>query len=239
MLRIDNVVASYGLIKALKGVSMQVNDGETIAVIGANGAGKSTLLKSIIGLVNIPSGHIYFDNTELTKMKYYDIVRSGISIVPEGRGIIPGMTVEENLETGTFARKKDSALDKQLYEQVYSYFPRLHERRGQMGGTLSGGEQQMLAIGRALMSNPKVLILDEPSMGLAPLLVNQVFEVIKQIKQEGTTMLLIEQNARKALKISDRVYVLSTGQVVAEDKSENMLQDPAVLKAYLGNSGGG
>jgi branched-chain amino acid transport system ATP-binding protein len=234
MLKIDNVVAVYGQIKALKGVSMEVRDGETVAVIGANGAGKSTLLKSILGLVKLRKGRIVFDNTELTKHKYYDIVKCGITIVPEGRGIIPNLTVEGNLEIGTFSRPVDRALDKRLYEQVYEYFPRLHERRKQMGGTLSGGEQQMLAIGRALMSRPKLLVLDEPSMGLAPLMVNQVFEIIKQIKKNGTTMMLVEQNARKALKASDRVYVLNTGLVVAEDESRNMLVNPALLKAYLG-----
>jgi branched-chain amino acid transport system ATP-binding protein len=234
MLKIENVIAVYGKIKALKGVSMQVNDGETVAVIGANGAGKSTLLKSILGLVKLQEGRINFDNVELTKQKYYDIVSRGITIVPEGRGIIPNFTVEGNLEIGTFSRPKNKALDAQLYEQVYEYFPRLRERRKQMGGTLSGGEQQMLAIGRALMAQPKLLVLDEPSMGLAPMLVNQVFEIIKQIKKNGTTMMLVEQNARKALKVSDRVYVLNTGQVVAEDESGSMLKKPDLLKAYLG-----
>jgi branched-chain amino acid transport system ATP-binding protein len=240
MLKIENVVAVYGQIKALKGVSMDVKDGETVAVIGANGAGKSTLLKSILGLVKLQQGNIVFNNTELTQQKYYNIVRSGITIVPEGRGIIANLTVEGNLEIGTFSRPVDKSLDKQLYEQVYEYFPRLRERRKQMGGTLSGGEQQMLAIGRALMSHPKLLILDEPSMGLAPQLVNQVFEIIRQIRENGTTMMLVEQNARKALKASDRVYVLSTGLVVAEDKSRNMLRNPELLRAYLGveNPGG-
>lgn len=234
MLKMNNVIAVYGKIKALKGVSLEVRDGETVSVIGANGAGKSTLLKSILGLVKLQEGSIDFDSTELTRKKYYDIVKSGITIVPEGRGIIPNLTVEGNLEIGTFSRAKDKALDARLYEQVYEYFPRLRERRKQMGGTLSGGEQQMLAIGRALMSQPKLLILDEPSMGLAPLMVNQVFEIIKQIKKTGTTMLLVEQNARKALKASDRVYVLNTGLVVAEDVSKNMLKNPELLKAYLG-----
>jgi branched-chain amino acid transport system ATP-binding protein len=234
MLKIENVVAVYGQIKALKGVSMEVRDGETVAVIGANGAGKSTLLKSILGLVKLREGRIVFNGAELTKQKYYNIVKRGITIVPEGRGIIHNLTVEGNLEVGTFSRPVDKALDKRLYEQVYEYFPRLRERRKQMGGTLSGGEQQMLAIGRALMSQPKLLVLDEPSMGLAPLVVNQVFEIIKMIKQNGTTMMLVEQNARKALKVSDRVYVLNTGLVVAEDESKNKLQNPELLKAYLG-----
>jgi branched-chain amino acid transport system ATP-binding protein len=234
MLKIENLVATYGKIKALKGVSLQVDDGEIVAVIGANGAGKSTLLKSIFGLVKLRGGSITFNNSELTKLKYYNIVSRGISIVPEGRGIIPNLTVEDNLEIGTFSRKKDRALNARLYEQVYEYFPRLRERRKQMGGTLSGGEQQMLAIGRALMSQPKLLVLDEPSMGLAPMMVNQVFEIIKKIKQTGTTMMLVEQNARKALKMSDRVYVLNTGLVVATDESKNMLKNPELLKAYLG-----
>jgi branched-chain amino acid transport system ATP-binding protein len=234
MLKIENLVATYGKIKALKGVTLQVDDGEIIAVIGANGAGKSTLLKSVLGLVKLEGGRITFNGLELTRLKYYTIVSSGISIVPEGRGIIPNLTVEGNLEIGTFSRKKDKALDARLYEQVYEYFPRLRERRKQMGGTLSGGEQQMLAIGRALMSQPKLLALDEPSMGLAPMMVNQVFEIIKKIKQTGTTMMLVEQNARKALKVSDRVYVLNTGLVVATDESKNMLKNPELLKAYLG-----
>jgi len=234
MLKISDLVSSYGLIKALKGVSLHVEKGELVSLLGANGAGKSTLLKSIIGLVKIDAGNIIYEGEELVGKTNYQIIPKGIAIVPEGRKILPDMTVMENLDLGTFSRKKDKALDKKILESVFEYFPRMHERKNQMAGTLSGGEQQMLAIGRALMADPRLLILDEPSMGLAPVIVEQVFAIIKKIKALGVTMLLVEQNAMMALKVSDRAYVINTGEIVAEDKAANLLKDDMLLKAYLG-----
>ena len=236
LLKIDSLVSSYGYIKALKGITLNVKEGELLSLLGANGAGKSTLLKSIIGLVKIEGGSILFNNTELVGMKSHNIIPMGISIVPEGRKIIADATVEQNLEIGTFSREKNIELDKQSYSWVYEMFPRLYERRKQMGGTLSGGEQQMLAVGRAMMSNPKLLLMDEPSMGLAPLIVEQVFLVIEKIKESGVTILLVEQNARMALSISDRAYVLNTGEITDEDSSENMMKKDALLEAYLGKN---
>lgn len=233
VLDIKNLVATYGPITALHGCSLHVDKGELVSLVGANGAGKSTLLSAILGLVNIKEGEILHDGESLIGLKYYDIVKRGIAIVPEGRMIFPAMTVEENLRLGAYCRPKDQALDHQIMEQVFEYFPRLCERRKQMGGTLSGGEQQMLAVGRALMAKPDFLVLDEPSMGLAPMLVNQVFEILRVIKDTGVTMLLIEQNAHKALKISDRVYVLRTGLVILEDTAENLVGNDALLEAYL------
>lgn len=234
MLKINGLVSSYGFIKALKGVSLHVEQGELVSLLGANGAGKSTLLKSIIGLVKIEAGSILYNGEELAGKKNYQIIPKGIAIVPEGRKILPDMTVTENLELGTITRKKDKELDKKILENVFEYFPRMYERRNQMAGTLSGGEQQMLAIGRALMADPKLLILDEPSMGLAPVIVEQVFVIIKKIKAMGVTMLLVEQNAMMALKVSDRAYVINTGEIVAEDLAANLLKNDMLLKAYLG-----
>ncbi len=236
LLKIGSLVSSYGYIKALKGISLEVKEGELVSLLGSNGAGKSTLLKSIIGMVKIDGGSILFDNIELVGKKSHQIIPMGISIVPEGRKIFVDATVAQNLEIGTFSKIKDLELDKQLYETVYEMFPRLYERRKQMGGTLSGGEQQMLAVGRAMMSNPKLLLMDEPSMGLAPLIVEQVFRVIEKIKAAGVTVLLVEQNARMALTISDRAYVLSTGEITDEDTSENMMKKDALLEAYLGKT---
>ncbi|HIZ44871.1 MAG TPA: ABC transporter ATP-binding protein [Firmicutes bacterium] len=233
VLEIKNLVAGYGPIIALHGVSLHVEQGELVSLVGANGAGKSTLLSSIIGLVKVNEGEIIYENENLVGKKYYDIIRKGISIVPEGRQVFPGMTVEENLRLGSFCLKADQKRDSDTLEQVFEYFPRLKERIRQSAGTLSGGEQQMLAVGRALMAHPKLLILDEPSMGLAPLVVNQVFEIIRKIKETGVTMMLIEQNANKALKISDRAYVLRTGNVIMEDKAENLLGNAALLESYL------
>ena len=204
-----------------------------MSLVGANGAGKSTLLSAILGLVKIKQGEIIYKDENLVGKNYYEIVRKRIAIVPEGRQVFAGMTVEENLKLGSFNLKKDSKRDSDTMAQVFEYFPRLKERIKQPAGTMSGGEQQMLAVGRALMAHPELLILDEPSMGLAPLVVNQVFDIIKKIKETGVTMLLIEQNANKALKISDRAYVLRTGNVIMEDKAENMLGNQALLESYL------
>ena len=233
LLEINNLVATYGPITALHGVSIHVEQGELVSLVGANGAGKSTLLSSILGLVKVKEGEIIYKGENLVGKRYYDIVKKGIAIVPEGRQVFPGMTVEENLKLGAFNLKKDAKRDSETMAQVFDYFPRLKERIKQPAGTMSGGEQQMLAVGRALMAHPDLLILDEPSMGLAPLVVNQVFDIIKKIKETGVTMLLIEQNANKALKISDRAYVLRTGNVIMEDKAENMLGNPALLESYL------
>ena len=233
VLEINNLVATYGPIVALRNVSMHVEKGELVSLVGANGAGKSTLLNSILGLVNIKEGEIILEGENVVGMPYYDIFKKRIAIVPEGRNIFANMTVEENLKLGAFCRKKDKQKEQEIMEQVFTYFPRLKERRRQAGGTLSGGEQQMLAVGRALMAQPDILVLDEPSMGLAPMLINQVFRIIEIIKETGVTMLLIEQNASKALRISDRVYVLRTGQIVIEDEGKNLVGHEAVFEAYL------
>jgi branched-chain amino acid transport system ATP-binding protein len=233
VLEINNLVATYGPIVALRNVSMHVEKGELVSLVGANGAGKSTLLNSILGLVNIKEGEIILEGENVVGMPYYEIFKKRIAIVPEGRNIFANMTVEENLKLGAFCRKKDKQKELEVMEQVFSYFPRLKERRRQAGGTLSGGEQQMLAVGRALMAQPDILVLDEPSMGLAPMLINQVFRIIEIIKETGVTMLLIEQNASKALRISDRVYVLRTGQIVIEDEGKNLVGHEAVFEAYL------
>lgn len=233
VLEIKNLVAGYGPITALHGVSLHVEQGELVSLVGANGAGKSTLLSSIIGLVKVSEGEIIYEGENLVGKKYYEIIRKKIAIVPEGRQVFAGMTVEENLRLGSFCLTKDAKRDNDTIEQVFEYFPRLKERIKQPAGTMSGGEQQMLAVGRALMSHPDLLILDEPSMGLAPLVVNQVFEIIKKIKETGVTMMLIEQNANKALKISDRAYVLRTGNVIMEDQAENLLGNTALLESYL------
>ena len=233
VLKINDLVATYGPITALHGVSIHVEQGELVSLVGANGAGKSTLLSAILGLVKIKQGEIIYKDENLVGKNYYEIVRKRIAIVPEGRQVFAGMTVEENLKLGSFNLKKDSKRDSDTMAQVFEYFPRLKERIKQPAGTMSGGEQQMLAVGRALMAHPELLILDEPSMGLAPLVVNQVFDIIKKIKETGVTMLLIEQNANKALKISDRAYVLRTGNVIMEDKAENMLGNQALLESYM------
>ena len=235
ILKIEDLVSSYGVIRALKGVSMEVQEGELVSLLGSNGAGKSTLLKSIIGMVKINSGHVYYEGNEITSLHPSKIINNGIAIVPEGRKIFADMSVADNLELGSFSRTKDKALDQNL-KTVYEFFPRLYERRGQMGGLLSGGEQQMLAIGRAMMSNPRLLLMDEPSMGLAPLVVAEVFEVIRKLKETGVTILLVEQNAKMALKVCDRAYVLSTGNIVDEDTGENMMKKSSLVEAYLGGA---
>jgi branched-chain amino acid transport system ATP-binding protein len=232
LLEVDNIAVHYGKIAALKGVSLQVDSGEIVALIGANGAGKTTTLKSISGLRPLTAGRISFDGKDISRMPGHRRVVVGIGQAPEGRGIFPGMSVQENLLMGSYARKRFNK-EAELAE-VYELFPRLAERKTQAGGTMSGGEQQMLAIGRALMAKPKVLLLDEPSMGLAPILVNQIFSIISEINRRGTTVLLVEQNATQALQLADRAYVLETGRVVKSAPAHDLLSDPEVQAAYLG-----
>lgn len=233
MLKIENVVAGYGHITALKSINLEVPQGSIVSLIGANGAGKSTTMRSIMGLVKSTEGRITFEGKDITSMKTHDIVKSGISLVPEGRQILQDMSVYENLEMGAYIRK-DAEINDDI-KKVFKRFPILDERSYQLGGTLSGGQQQMLAIGRALMARPKLLLLDEPSMGLAPLVVNEIFEVIKEISAEGTTVLLVEQNVRQALKIADYAYVLETGKIVLSGPAEEIRHDPRVMEAYLGD----
>jgi branched-chain amino acid transport system ATP-binding protein len=234
-LEIKDLHVFYGKIEAIKGISVVVNQGEIVTLIGANGAGKTTTLKTVSGLRTVSSGAILFDGQDISGMSAHERVEIGISQVPEGRGIFPGMTVLENLEIGKYFRKERKSEMQEDLDKVYSLFPRLKERTSQSGGTLSGGEQQMLAIGRALMARPKVLLLDEPSMGLAPMMIQNIFNIITEInKSLGTTILLVEQNAQQALQRADRAYVLETGKVVKEAKASDLLNDPAVREAYLG-----
>lgn len=233
LLSVQNIDVFYGPIQALFSVSLEVEEGEIVTLIGANGAGKSTLLRTISGLLKPRAGSIYFENEDLTRKSSIEIVKSGISHVPEGRRVFPEMTVLENLELGAYVRKDRSEIEKDL-KTVFERFPRLYERRNQLAGTLSGGEQQMLAIGRALMSRPRLLLLDEPSMGLAPILVSEIFEIIKEINARGTTILLIEQNANMALSIANRAYVIETGRIVLSGTSQEVASNPDVKKAYLG-----
>ena len=231
MLKVDDIHVYYGAIHAVKGVSLEVNDGEIVALIGANGAGKSTVLKTISGLMHPRSGSIHFDGQDITHTDAYKLVRHGLAHVPEGRRIFLQMTVQENLEMGAFSQKDVSKED---LERMFTLFPRLQERRKQIAGTLSGGEQQMLAMSRALMSHPKLLMLDEPSMGLAPILVDQIFDIIKELHAAGTTILLVEQNATKALQIADRAYVLETGNITLSGTGAELASSDEVRKAYLG-----
>jgi branched-chain amino acid transport system ATP-binding protein len=235
LLEINDLHVSYGKIKAIKGISLHVGAGEIVTLVGANGAGKTTLLKTISGILAPASGSINYDGKPLTDIKPFERVIAGVCQAPEGRGIFPGMTVLENLEMGKFSRPDAKSENEQDLEMVYQLFPRLKERVSQMGGTLSGGEQQMLAIGRALMSRPRLLLLDEPSMGLAPMFIAQIFEIIKEIKKQGVTILLVEQNAAKALAVADRAYVLETGNISMEGTGAQLLNDPAVRAAYLGH----
>jgi len=233
-LEIKDLHVFYGKIEAIKGISITVNQGEIVTLIGANGAGKTTMLKTISGLRPVASGQILFDGKDISKVPAHERVGLGISQAPEGRGIFPGMTVLENLEIGKYFRKERKSEMAEDLEKVYSLFPRLKERATQAGGTLSGGEQQMLAICRALMARPKVLLLDEPSMGLAPMMIANIFRIITEINNTGTTILLVEQNAQQALQRAHRAYVLETGHVVKEAKASDLLNDPAVRAAYLG-----
>jgi len=233
-LEVKDLRVHYGKIEAIKGISFVVNQGEIVSLIGANGAGKTTTLKTISGLRNVSSGQILFDGKDISKIPAHERVDLGISQAPEGRGIFPGMTVLENLEIGKFNRKNRKNEMAEDLEKVYTLFPRLKERLGQAGGTLSGGEQQMLAIGRALMARPKLLLLDEPSMGLAPQMIANIFRIITEINKQGVTILLVEQNAQQALQRADRAYVLETGNVTKEAKASDLLNDPDVKAAYLG-----
>ena len=234
IMKITNLSSSYGNIKALKGIDIEINKGEIVSLLGANGAGKSTLMKSILGMVHIDEGSILYKGQELVGKKSHEIVPMGISLVPEGRKIFIELSVEKNLEIGTFFRKRTPERDKELLDMVYKVFPRLYERRNQLGGTLSGGEQQMLAVGRALMSRPKLLMLDEPSLGLAPLVVQGIFDIIRTVNEQGVTVLLIEQNANMALKIADYAYVLETGNITKSGTGAELLADESIKEAYLG-----
>lgn len=233
MLLVEDLQVYYGGIHALKGVSLEVNQGEIVTLIGANGAGKSTTLRTISGLIKAKSGKIKFKGEDINNIPAHQIVKRGLCQVPEGRKIFSDLTVRDNLELGAYLRKDKAGIKADL-EKVFKLFPRLHERQKQLGGTLSGGEQQMLAIGRALLSKPELLLMDEPSMGLAPLLVQEIFEIIKRINQEGTTILLIEQNAHMALSIADRAYVLETGGIVLQGDAKEIANNEAIRKAYLG-----
>lgn len=235
MLRIENLVAGYGGIEALKGISLDVNEGKIVTLIGANGAGKSTTLRSIVGLVKPRGGSIIYNNKNILNLKTQNIVKEGIVLVPEGRRVFSNLTVLENLKIGAFARSDEKNIKEDM-EWIYSLFPRLKERTWQLSGTLSGGEQQMLAIGRALMSRPKLLMMDEPSLGLAPLIVKELFEIIKEINKQGVTILLIEQNANAALHIADFGYVMETGRITMMGTGTELLKDENVKKAYLGDS---
>jgi branched-chain amino acid transport system ATP-binding protein len=233
LLEVSDVRTFYGNIEALKGVSLTVDEGEVVTLIGSNGAGKSTTLRSISGLTPPREGSIKFEGTEIGEVPPQEIVERGISLSPEGRHVFPRMTVRENLDLGAYLRKDRDGIENDR-ERVYSLFPRLKERERQKGGTMSGGEQQMLAIGRALMANPRLLLLDEPSMGIAPILVERIYETIAEINRQGTTILLVEQNANYALEVSRRGYVLETGKVALEDESTALRSNPDVQKAYLG-----
>jgi branched-chain amino acid transport system ATP-binding protein len=234
LLEVSDLHVFYGRIEALKGICFGVGEGEITTLIGANGAGKTTTMRTISGVRTVTQGSVIFDGQDITKMAPHDRVKLGICQAPEGRGIFPGMTVRENLDMGTYVRGGDAAQKAADLAHVFHLFPRLEERISQLGGTLSGGEQQMLAIGRALMSRPRLLLLDEPSMGLAPMLIAQIFEIIKQINSEGISVLLVEQNATQALRVAHRGYVLETGYVVKDGSGHDLLEDPAVRAAYLG-----
>ena len=233
LLELTNIVAGYGHITALKGISLSVPEGKIVTLIGANGAGKSTTMKTIMGIVKAQEGDVTFEGKSLKGKKSYQVVDLGISLVPEGRQVLQSMTVAENLQLGAYKRSDKDGIASDL-KKVYDRFPRLLERKSQFAGTLSGGEQQMLAIGRAMMSRPKLLLLDEPSMGLAPIVVQEIFDVIKAINEGGTTVLLVEQNAKKALKIADYAYVMETGKIVLHGKASEVADNPQVMAAYLG-----
>ena len=233
MLKVTDLTVNYGVIQAVKGISFEVEEGEIVALIGANGAGKTTTLHTITGMIPARTGTIEFHGTDITKVPAHKIVSMGLAHVPEGRRVFAQLTVLENLKMGAYTRKDKDEIGKSL-EEIYKRFPRLKERKNQPAGTLSGGEQQMLAMGRALMSKPKMIVMDEPSMGLSPLYVTEIFKIIQEINDSGTTVLLVEQNAKKALAIADRAYVLETGKIVLEGNAKDLLEDDSIKKAYLG-----
>jgi len=234
LLEIKDLRVSYGKIEAIKGISLKVNQGEIVTLVGANGAGKTTLLKTISGLLKPSAGVISFEGKDIQTIAPHNRVLEGLCQAPEGRGIFPGMTVLENLEMGKFSRKEWKNELKEDLDRIYHLFPRLKERQNQTGGTLSGGEQQMLSIGRALMSRPKLLLLDEPSMGLAPMFIKQIFNIIREIQTQGVSILLVEQNAAQALSCANRAYIMETGNIVKEGAGKDLLNDEAIKKAYLG-----
>ncbi len=233
MLEIKDLEVYYGMIQAIKGISFEVNEGEVIALIGANGAGKTTILHTISGLIAPKKGSVMFEGQDITKIPAHKIVSLGLSQVPEGRRVFASLTVLQNLKMGAYTRGSKEEVEETL-RVVYKRFPRLEERKNQLAGTLSGGEQQMLAMGRALMSKPRIILMDEPSMGLSPIFVNEIFDIIKEVSAGGTTVLLVEQNAKKALAIADRGYVLETGRIVLDGKAEDLMNNESVRKAYLG-----
>ena len=233
MLEVKDLEVYYGAIHAVKGISLRVEDGQIVTLIGSNGAGKSTTLHTISGLIKPRSGNILFDGTDITGTPAHKIVASGLVQVPEGRHVFANMSVMENLDMGAYLRKDKDGIEKDK-KKVFELFPRLFERKNQLSGTLSGGEQQMLAMGRALMSKPKIILMDEPSMGLSPIFVNEIFDIIQEVSKSGTTVLLVEQNAKKALSIADRAYVLETGKIVLEGKASDLLNNDSIKKAYLG-----
>ena len=233
MLEVKDLKVNYGMIQAIKGVSFHVEQGEVIALIGANGAGKTTILHTITGLLPPKEGSVMFEGTDITKIAAHKIVPMGMAHVPEGRRVFANLTVLQNLKMGAYTRKDKAEIHDTL-QMIYERFPRLEERQNQLAGTLSGGEQQMLAMGRALMSHPKIILMDEPSMGLSPIYVNEIFSIIQDVSKTGTTVLLVEQNAKKALSIADRAYVLETGKIVLEGRASTLLDNDDIKKAYLG-----
>lgn len=233
MLEVKDLEVYYGMIQAIKGISFHVDQGEVIALIGANGAGKTTTLHTVTGLLSAKHGSILFEGKDITKVPAHKIVAMGMAHVPEGRRVFAQLSVLQNLKMGAYTRKDKEEIENTL-KMVYERFPRLEERQNQMAGTLSGGEQQMLAMGRALMSHPKIILMDEPSMGLSPIFVNEIFDIIKEVSKSGTTVLLVEQNAKKALAIADRAYVLETGKIALEGKADVLMNDDSIKKAYLG-----
>lgn len=233
MLEVKDLKVYYGMIQAIKGISFEVNQGEVIALIGANGAGKTTILHTVTGLIAPKAGSIVFEGKDITKVPAHKIVSMGMAHVPEGRRVFAQLSVYDNLKMGAYTRKDKTEIEESL-ENVYKRFPRLEERKNQMAGTLSGGEQQMLAMGRALMSRPKIILMDEPSMGLSPIFVNEIFDIIQEVSASGTTVLLVEQNAKKALSIADRAYVLETGKISLEGDAKVLMNDDSIKKAYLG-----
>ena len=233
MLEVKDLEVYYGVIQAIKGISFRVDKGEVVALIGANGAGKTTTLHTVTGLLSPKSGHVMFEGKDITKVPAHKIVSMGMAHVPEGRRVFAELSVYENLKMGAYTRKDKNEIEESL-KNVYKRFPRLEERKNQMAGTLSGGEQQMLAMGRALMSKPKILLMDEPSMGLSPIMVNEIFDIIRSVSESGTTVLLVEQNAKKALSIADRAYVLETGTIALEGKAKDLPEDDSIKNDYTG-----